>query len=328
MIDQVNSQFTFVVKKTNELSEEEIDEINKLFNEIFNINSKTLRTKEEFRKKFLNNFLKFSFHSLMKLNNEIVGCYHVIPYEFNFFSTKKLFGQSVDTTINRKFRGSVYNLKKLAYATYDELKKFKINFVYGIANEKFYPVKKKILGWKDIGKLNYYIHPINLKKFTKSFYLLDSLINIFIKIFMKIKISFEYEYNFLISKIYNDDFHTSRYNADHKFLSTEKFKIVYKIVTKRQYNDAKVIYIIDVLPLTKKNLEMAVNILKKLNLDIDLIIYVGQLKKIPKNLIEIPDFFLKKQRTISGKILDATQINEKVYNIFNWNINLSNFDIK
>ena len=31
MIDQVNSQFTFVVKKTNELSEEEIDEINKLF---------------------------------------------------------------------------------------------------------------------------------------------------------------------------------------------------------------------------------------------------------------------------------------------------------
>ena len=85
MIDQVNSQFTFVVKKTNELSEEEIDEINKLFNEIFNINSQTLRTKEEFRKKFLNNFLKFSFHSLMKLNNEIVGCYHVIPYEFNFF---------------------------------------------------------------------------------------------------------------------------------------------------------------------------------------------------------------------------------------------------
>ena len=145
---------------------------------------------------------------------------------------------------------------------------------------------------------------------------------------MKIKISFEYEYNFLISKIYNDDFHASRYNTDHKFLSTEKFKIVYKIVTKRQYNDAKVIYIIDVLPLTKKNLEMAVNILKKLNLDIDLIIYVGQLKKIPKNLIEIPDFFLKKQRTISGKILDATQINEKVYNIFNWNINLSNFDIK
>ena len=73
---------------------------------------------------------------------------------------------------------------------------------------------------------------------------------------------------------------------------------------------------------------MAVNKLKKLNLDIDLIIYVGQLKKIPNNLIKIPDFFLKKQRTISGKILDTTQINEKVYNIFNWNINLSNFDIK
>ena len=85
---------------------------------------------------------------------------------------------------------------------------------------------------------------------------------------------------------------------------------------------------IDHFETEKKNVEMAVNKLKKLNLDIDLIIYVGQLKKIPKNLIKIPDFFLKKQRTISGKILDTTQINEKVYNIFNWNINLSNFDIK
>ena len=37
---------------------------------------------------------------------------------------------------------------------------------------------------------------------------------------------------------------------------------------------------------------------------------------------------LNKQRNVSGKILDSTQIQEKVYNISNWNINLSNFDIK
>ena len=328
MIDKVNSHFTFVVKKTNELSDDEINKINKLYNETFYTDLQKTRTNDEFKKKFLNNFLKFSFHGLMKFNNEIVGCYHVIPYEFNFFSTKKLFGQSVDTTINPKFRGNIYNLKNLTNAVYDELKKFEIFFVYGLANDKFYLVKKKILGWKDIGKLNYYVYPISLKKFIKGFYFFNSFFSFFIRILIKIKINFKYEYNFLISKIYNENFHSGRYHDDHKLLFGKEFKLIYKIVTHKKYSDAKVIYIIDVLPLSKKNLEEAVKQLIKLNLYIDLIVYIGQLTKVPKNLIKIPNFFLNKQRNVSGKILDSTQIQEKVYNISNWNINLSNFDIK
>ena len=98
---------------------------------------------------------------------------------------------------------------------------------------------------------------------------------------------------------------------------------------RKEYSEiAKIIYLIDVFPLTKKNIEAAVNELSKINLDTDLIIYIGELQKVPKNLIKIPDFLLKNQRNISGKILNPTQLDEKIYNISNWNINLSNFDIK
>ena len=88
------------------------------------------------------------------------------------------------------------------------------------------------------------------------------------------------------------------------------------------------IYVIDVIPLSKKNLENAIDQISKANSNTDLLIYIGDLKTTPKNLIKIPSFLLKQQRMISGKILDNSQINEKIFDISNWNINLSNFDIK
>jgi len=321
-----DKNFIFIIKKTNELDSGEIDQINKLFNRTFD----KKRTKEEFKKKFLNNFLNFSFHGLMKLEDTIVGCYHVIPYEFTFFSEKKLFGQSVDTTIHSDFRGNIYNLKKLVKKVYEEIKKYNIFFVYGLPNEKFYLVKKKVLGWKDLGKLNYYVYPNSLQKFYKNFFPINILLSIFLKFLIFIKIKEKSEYKFSVYKINNENFNKSRYNdnKDYRFVSSENYKLIYKIVKNDKYNDAIIVYIIDVFPLTKENLEKSIKELKKLNTNFDLIIYIGKLKTTPNSLLRIPNFFLKKQTNVSGIVLDSAQINDRIFDIFNWNINLSNFDIK
>ena len=84
----------------------------------------------------------------------------------------------------------------------------------------------------------------------------------------------------------------------------------------------------DVLPLTKKNLEQSVDELISLYKDVDLVVYIGNLDKAPSNLLKVPENFLKRQSIFSGKILDTAQIQEKAFNISNWNINLSNFDHK
>ena len=83
-----NNKPTFEVKKTTELTDAEVEEINELFNLTFEKNIEKSRTTSEFKQKFLNNFLKFSFHGLMKFQNKIIGSYHVIPYEFSFFTKK------------------------------------------------------------------------------------------------------------------------------------------------------------------------------------------------------------------------------------------------
>ena len=145
-----------------------------------------------------------------------------------------------------------------------------------------------------------------------------------------IKIKVKNEYKFSVYKINNENFNKSRYNdnKDYKFVDVESCKLIYKITGNKKYNDAKIIYIIDVFPLTKGNLEKSVKELKKITSGIDLIIYIGKLKATPNNLLKIPDFFFKKQTYVSGAVLDSSQINESVFDISKWNINLSNFDIK
>ena len=75
------------LKKTTELTDQEIDQLLYLNNTTMN----EQRTKKNFQDKYLLNFLGFSFHALMIKNNIIVGCNTVIPQEFIFFDKKCIF---------------------------------------------------------------------------------------------------------------------------------------------------------------------------------------------------------------------------------------------
>jgi len=321
-----NQNIIFVSKKTNELSQEDIGQLIKLHNETMS----DQRTEKEFKAKYLYNFLGFSFHGLMKLDGKIIGCYNVIPYEFVFFSKKVFVGQWCETLIHQDFRGKFSNFRKLGDIVNEELKKYKIFFVYGLPNRQLYVVSKRLLGMKDIGKLSYYVYPNNLKKFITKFYPLNILLCLFLKLLIKIKIKINHEYKFSIYKIYNEKFHYSRYGEDKEYrvFLNKNYKLIYKIENSKKYNNAKIIWIIDVFPLTKINLEKSINELVNLNQDVDLIVYIGNLDKIPNNLYKVPDNFLKRQSIFSGKILDKSRVQDEVFRMSNWNINLSNFDHK
>ena len=317
---------TFVSRKTDELSSEEMGQLIKLYNETMD----DQRTEKEFKAKYLYNFLGFSFHGLMKLGERIIGCYTVIPYEFVFFSKQVSIGQWCETLIHKDFRGSFSNFKKLGDTVNENLKKSKIFFIYALPNRQIYVVSKRLLGMKDIGKLSYYVYPNNLKKFFIKFYPFNILFGLFLKFLTKIKPRSNYKYKFSIYKICNDKFNYSRYgeNQEYKVFSDKNYKLVYKIENSKKYDNAKIIWIIDVFPLTEINLESSVNKLKSLNEDVDLIVYIGDLEKIPKNLFKVPENFLKRQSIFTGKILDSSQIQEAAFKMSNWNINLSNFDHK
>jgi len=117
-------------------------------------------TYESFEQKFEKNQNSFSYHGLMTDEGRIVGCYSAIPNEYNFFAKKIVFALSVDTMIAEAYRGNPFNLKKMANLVYDSLKEYGIPFVFGFPNDNVYLVRKKILKWQNIGRLDFYILPI------------------------------------------------------------------------------------------------------------------------------------------------------------------------
>lgn len=107
-----------VLKKTVELNENEIANICTLFERVFN----KKRKPSNFKRKFLLNILQTSYHTLlMNKQNEIVGCYSSIPQQYYYYGKKVIFALSVETMIDKAYRGSPYIFKKLADTTYDKM---------------------------------------------------------------------------------------------------------------------------------------------------------------------------------------------------------------
>ena len=150
-----DNDLVFKIKKTTELSDQDIEQLLYLIRSTVNVE----KTKKNYKDKYLHNFLGYSFHALMIKDNKIVGCNTVIPQEFNFFNKNIVFGQWCETLIDKNFRGGFSNFKKLGKILNENLLKNNIFFIYGLPNRALYIVSKRLLGMQDIGKLDYYVYP-------------------------------------------------------------------------------------------------------------------------------------------------------------------------
>lgn len=314
----------FFIKKTNELTENEPSQICALFKEVF----EKRMTLELFDQKFTKNCLGFSYHGLMIEEDKIVGCYSVIPYNYRFFNQEYIFGLSVDTMISEAYRGNPFNLNKMANLVYDGLKADGIPFVFCFPNDNIYLVRKKILKWQDIGQLDFYILPINIGAIKSKLAPLNVLSRMFagmINMFTGSKSASDSNYN--IEKVNNKAFREGRYDDSYSVNMTDRDSyFVYKIYDEE---GVKTAYIIDAYPLCQSNLANAVKELySKEKNNIDLIIYVGHLNFKVRNLFKVPEKYRPKNVYMTGRILDDALVDERVFDIANWNVNLSNYDVR
>ena len=319
----------FQFKKTNEFSSQEIKEICDLFFEVF----KKEKTIVEFNKQFLNTILGYSYHGLLKNDeNEIVGCYTSIPVKYHYYDKELIFALSVDTMIKEEYRGNPFTLKKLSNLVYDSLKSDNVPFVFGFPNDNVYLVRQKILKWKDVGQLDYFILPINIGAIKTNFKFLNPIS----KLFSKILLSFihinliDSKKSKNIEKVTNSEFMNYRYSllgGNYSIIDGKDnrlFDFIYKV---EEYENIKTAYIIDINNLNKSRFDNAVKNIFKCEKDIDVILYVGKLDFKPKTLFKVPKKLIPKTVYMSGKVLDSSIISDDIYDIENWNVNLSNLDV-
>ncbi|MDR0603815.1 MAG: GNAT family N-acetyltransferase [Bacteroidales bacterium] len=315
----------FIVKKTTELTEVEQAEILALFNAVFD---KT-RPLMHFRNQFLNNPLGYSYHSIILETGKIVGCDSYIPSYYLIDGRRLLFSNAVDTMIGKPYRDFV-NLYDMVIAVHDYMKKDGVICVYGFPNDNAYPVFHKSKLMKDIGVLATYCLPYRIGGIKPALKAFNCFSQLFAKLYATCNGLFASKkiHRFTIEKE-AQTYNATRYkrlDGDYKIIRSGQGGFVYKLM---RYEGVRSAFLIDVFDKSAANFNRAVRyILKNHSKEFDILLYAGRLPFKYSGLIKLPQKFSPKKFHFTGEILNKEAIDKNLFfNIDNWDVNLSNYDL-
>ena len=313
------------IRKTFELSEYEQYGILSLFNVIFD----KYRTIEYFRNQFNNTALGFSYHSILYDDNRIVGCISFIPSYYMIKDKRYIFALGVDLMISKEYQGQGF-----FYDIYTDcieyMRKDGIQFIILFPNEAAYPLYKKSKLTNDIGILTTYVLPYRIGGIKHSLNAFNwlSIFSMLSFVFLTSLFANKKIHNFIIEKD-SETYNKKRYtqpNEKYNIVKSEEGGFVYKIM---DFNNIRTACLIDVFLKSEKNFNNAIkHIIKHHHKEIDIILYVGHLPFKFHGLIKVPQYFSPKIFYFMGKILKTDDIDKKLFfNLVNWDINLSNYDL-
>ena len=101
---------------------------------------------------------------------------------------------------------------------------------------------------------------------------------------------------------------------------------VYRVM---DYEGIKTAFLLDVYPLSKKNFDWAVRTVYKhcSTQFLDMIMYVGYLPFTPMTLIKVPEKLEPKKFHFVGTIFDYDLIDERIFDVENWEVSLGDDDL-
>lgn len=151
--DRIGSEGTanWVIRKYREGDERQI-------NDLFNLVFGESRTLKEWRNKFVENpyMTAQSLSSLITVaesEGNIVGIYANLPIIFKMKNSLLRVAQPVDNMVHPRFQGSAKVIRDLFAIQYERAEEDGIYFGFGVPNERYYPIGKRFLGYKDVGML-------------------------------------------------------------------------------------------------------------------------------------------------------------------------------
>jgi hypothetical protein len=314
-----------IVKKTTELTDEEQAGILSLFHLVF----RKERSLEHFHNQFLNNPLGYSYHAMIMESKQIVGSFSYIPSYYLVNSKRYLFAVAVDVMLSEEYRGFA-NFYKMVVTIHDYIKKEGVFFIYAFPNDNSYFVYIKAKLMKDIGNLNTYCLPYRIGGIKSTLKACNLLSIAFVKIYM-----------FLTSLVSNTIVHhfpiekeTTTYNAtrykrldgNYNITDYKGSKFVYKLM---EYEGVRSALLIDVFEKSAANFNKAIRyIIKNHHKEFDILLYVGWLPFKCHGLLKVPPRFAPKNFYFTGEVLQKNEIDSGLFfNINNWDVNLSNYDL-
>lgn len=314
-----------VVKKTFELSDDEIKAIYRLFKEVFGLE----RDVNTFRGEYSNTPLGYSYHSLLLDDNKsIVGFHSCMPFYYRKDHDRFMAALGIDSMVKKEYR-DYFNFHDMIVSCQKRLKEDGCVLRIGFPNDNSYPILKKGLRHKDIGRLTTYCMIRNIGAVKPSLAFLNPI--------SRLGGRLQYLISFLSvgKKVYHYKYHKDResfdavrykwFGGDYRKVEKKGIHFVYKIMP---YKGVDTAFLLDVWPLSRTSFEMAVrHIYKHERKKIDMILYVGSLSFTPWGLWTIPHRYEPKHFNFTCNPLTKGYFDESLYDIRNWEVNLSNYDL-
>lgn len=314
----------FIVKKTHELSQEDLLQVKALFEKTFHKE----RSLDILMHQYIQNPLGFSWHSLLVDEGKIHGLNTFIPAYYLVNGKKLLFANSVDSIVDKPYR-DFFNFSDMLKAGFKVMKKEGVAVVYGYPNDNSYPVLTKGKIYKDAGKMHTYCLPYRLGGVKPAFSILNPVSMVGARLFASFSSLFasSKRISFSVEKDL-PSYNATRYkrnDGDYGIVENDGIWLSYKI---QEQEGVRTAFIIDVDPKSPKNFVRAVKwLLKHESRNFDLILYPGYLPFSVTGMIRLPKKIEPKNFNFVVKVLDKSAVGDEVFDIRNWDTNLSNYDL-
>lgn len=313
-----------ICKKTTEITDEEIKVIYRLFDEVF----EQKRDPSTFREEYGNTVLGYSYHSMLYNDGELVGFHSCLPFYYNDGDRRFLAGLGIDSMVKKEHR-DFFGFRDMIVACQKRMHDEGCVIRIGFPNDNSYPILIKGFKYKDIGKMITYFLPIRVGSVKSSLRLLNPLSRLGAWCIIQLsKLSLnKKEYSFRYAKE-RDSFDKVRYkwfNGEYKTIEFEGVIARYKVKVQEGVRTA---FLLDMHPMSKKMFDKVVReIYKRESSNVDLIMYVGHLPFKPMSLVTMPHKFEPKHFNFTCKVLEKGYFDDSIYDINNWDVNLSNYDL-
>ena len=313
---------------SSKISESDWLDYTKEFNKVFDQNFST----DHFLNKYIYGNNEESFHSLLYVNDKIVGACTVIPCQYIFQSKNFLMGLTVDVFISESHRENPFVLRMMYKKLVKVLKDNGVDHIMAVPNDAAYGYWKNIVKWKDVGRIHYYGLPLNLGALAgKKYILLDlfstSCASLYFQLIKNFSLSRPNRNLFTLDRK-DSSYEGRRYIPGvHKVEVQNNIKIVYRVVDEE---GVRTVYLIDFFNLERetrdaKALRIAIKFLIKKKIDI--ILYVGKIDFMQLMLLKIPERFEPKPLYFIGDSLKL-DLPYEIMDIDYWDFGLYNYDVR
>ncbi len=314
----------FLLRRTDQLSLSERRQFLELFARVF----PRMMSLAEFERKYLCTPLGYSHHGLMLGDGCLAGAYNLVPYSYRHFGELRLFGLSVDAMVAPEHRGGPFNLLTMAQLACEGAMRDEIGFVFGFPNAQAYQFTTRVLQWRSMGELDYYALPINIGVLRPRWRWANPGVRVGARCLVHLPpLRRQARLDFNVEKLPDKCFERHRYDGEYQKIDLCDSRCTYRTCVEK--DRIHVTYIVDVTPLTRASLAQAVRaVYEEVRSRTDMLLYVGRLPFRPPGLLRVPPSMQPRRVSMCGRVLNKRLIDERVLDIRNWNVNMSNFDTR